>query len=115
MLAQVVSEVRGSLGLFEPRKGYGAAQSSTSMELWILMNLDLYASGIIGKAQFENVYTAHIMGGIEVTSIYVTTTHLLALTTADVFYHQTSWILTQSMDNICGNKQYLFQSKLGNP
>ena len=50
-----LSEVRRSLWLFEPRKGYGAAQSSTSMELWLLMDLDLYASDIIEKDQFENV------------------------------------------------------------
>ena len=35
---------------------YGAAQSSTFMELWLLMNLDLYASDIIGNPLYEKVY-----------------------------------------------------------
>ena len=64
MLALVVSEVHCSLWLFEPRKGYGAAQSSTSMELWVMMDLDLYASDIIGKAQFEKVYWGVITSGL---------------------------------------------------
>ena len=52
-----LSEVRRSLWLFEPRKGFGAAQSSTSMELWFLMDLDLYASDIIGNPLYEKVYS----------------------------------------------------------
>ena len=55
-LALVVSEVHRSLWLFKPHKKYDAAQSSTSMELWVLMDLNLYASDNIGKAQFEKVY-----------------------------------------------------------
>ena len=51
-----LSEVRRSLWLFEPRKWYGAAQSSTSMELWLLMDLNLYASDIIGNPLYEKVY-----------------------------------------------------------
>ena len=33
-----------------------APQSSTSMELWLLMDLDLYASDIIGNSLYEKVY-----------------------------------------------------------
>ena len=51
-----LSKVCRKLWLFEPRKGYGAAQSSTSMELWFLMDLDLYASDIIGNPLYEKVY-----------------------------------------------------------
>ena len=51
-----LSEVCRSLWLFEPRKGYGAVQSFTSMELWLLMDLDLYASDIIGNPLYEKVY-----------------------------------------------------------
>ena len=42
--------------IVKPRKKYDSVQSSTSMELWVLMDLDLYASDNIGKAQFEKVY-----------------------------------------------------------
>ena len=55
-LALVVSEVHRSLWLFKPRKKYDDAQSSTTMELWVLIDLDLYASDNIGKAQLEKVY-----------------------------------------------------------
>ena len=55
-LSLVVSKVHRSLWLFKPRKKYDAAQSSTSTELRVLMDLDLYASDNIGKAQFEKVY-----------------------------------------------------------
>ena len=51
-----LSEVCRSLWLFEPRKGYGAAQSSTSMELWLLMDLNLYALDIIRNHLYEKVY-----------------------------------------------------------
>ena len=55
-LSLVVSKVHRSLWLFKPRKKYDAAQSSTSTKLRVLMDLDLYASDNIGKAQFEKVY-----------------------------------------------------------
>ena len=59
-LALIVSEVHHSLWLFKHHKKYDAAQSSTSMELRVLMDLDLYTSDNIGKAQFEKVYKVEL-------------------------------------------------------